>query len=152
MLIRQEATDRDAHVRQVGHGVLRCWKDGSLPDDSALDASQFDVAHGQASTAQSSGDQLAAYAPATDLLGGRCSNVPVGLHSDMLRLVADGTIPKTTLDQRRRNRRTSGSCYGVPQFLKAALEHGYIHPNIEDPAGFSWKHKEGRWLLPPKGG
>ena len=81
MLIRQEATDRDAHVRQVGHGVLRCWKDGSLPGDSAFDAPKFDVAHGQASTAQFSGGQLAADAPATDLFGGRCSSVPVGLHS-----------------------------------------------------------------------
>ena len=81
MLIRQEATDRDAHFKPVEHGKLRCGKDGSPPDDSAFDALKFDVAHGQASTAQFSGGQLAADAPATDLFGGRCSSVPVGLHS-----------------------------------------------------------------------
>ncbi|CAE6943201.1 unnamed protein product [Symbiodinium natans] len=53
-------------------------------------------------------------------------------------LVAEGRLPRTTAEQRRRNNRTSGTTYGVPPGLKEALEAGYIHPNLPAPQGMVW--------------
>ena len=54
-------------------------------------------------------------------------------------LMQEGTLPRTTRQQRRRNQRTSGTTYGVPQgVLSEALEHGYIHPNLPAPPGLRW--------------
>eukprot|EP00439_Symbiodinium_sp_Y106_P006231 s4523_g1.t1 len=68
-------------------------------------------------------------------------------------LIAEGRLPRTTADQRRRNQRTSGTTYGVPDGLKEALEAGYIHPNLPPPQGMVWNlvaHKT--FVLQARGG
>ena len=53
-------------------------------------------------------------------------------------LIVEGRLPRTTAEQRRRNHRTSGTTYGVPDGLVEALEAGYIHPNLPPPQGMVW--------------
>ncbi|CAE7338928.1 unnamed protein product [Symbiodinium sp. CCMP2592] len=53
-------------------------------------------------------------------------------------MIAEGRLPRTTAEQRRRNHRTSGNTYGVPEGLTEALEAGYIHPNLPPPQGMVW--------------
>ena len=53
-------------------------------------------------------------------------------------LIAEGRLPRTTAEQRRRNHRTSGTTYGVLDGLVEALEAGYIHPNLPPPQGMVW--------------
>ena len=53
-------------------------------------------------------------------------------------LIAESRLPRTTAEQRRRNHRTSGTTYGVPDGLVEALEAGYIHPNLPPPQGMVW--------------
>ena len=67
-------------------------------------------------------------------------------------LIAEGRLPRTTADQRRKQR-TSGTTYGVPDGLKEALEAGYIHPNLPPPQGMVWNlvaHKT--FVLQARGG
>ena len=44
------------------------------------------------------------------------------------------------------------STYGVPNELRDALHHGYIHPNLPPPRGMAWTCRGGIWKLIPKGG
>ena len=54
-------------------------------------------------------------------------------------LMTDGTLPTTTMEQRRRNKRTTGPHYGVPEdVLSETLDHGYIHLNLPIPPGLEW--------------
>ena len=78
---------------------------------------------------------------------------PEAVRARMQRLIEQGSIPSTSVDQRRRNRRTQGTRYGVPKPLQEALEYSYIHPNLQPPLGFEWKmvgHK--KLALVPRGG
>eukprot|EP00969_Alexandrium_andersonii_P217041 9586338-Alexandrium_andersonii.AAC.1 len=68
-------------------------------------------------------------------------------------LASQNVIPRTTLAQRRLNKATSGSSYGVPAAFADANRYGYIHPNLPPPDGYQWKCRPGSvWMLVPRGG
>ena len=90
--------------------------------------------------------------PSQTLLGDACANTPAAVHTNMVEMAMAGQLPISTPEQRLRNRRTKGSCYGVPPGLSQALEHGYISPNMAPPPGLLWRHRGGAWTLCPRGG
>ena len=85
-------------------------------------------------------------------LGQAAHDVPPGVHQAMVELVATGALPITSLQQRQRNRRCGGSAYGVPPALAAALQYGYISPNLAAPQGMKWVVNASSWRLVPRGG
>ena len=63
-------------------------------------------------------------------------------------MAREGKIPVSTLKQRRRQKGTSGSCYGVEASLRDALKFGYIGPNLPAPLGRIWRSDGGGvWRL-----
>jgi len=102
--------------------------------------------------AASSSSRRRVKAKTSDVLGPAGSGVPPEIHAGMQRLAASGDLPITTLEQRSRNQRTPGTTYGTPQTLRAALQHGYIHPNLPAPRGMEWRARAGTWCLKVKGG
>ena len=48
-------------------------------------------------------------------------------------MIEKGILPSTTLGAARRNSRTSGTNYGVPEGLSETRCCGYIHPNLPSP-------------------
>ena len=85
-------------------------------------------------------------------LGGRAEHVPPDIHTAMVSLASRGLIPRTTQQERARNKVSSASVYEVPAELRQALEFGYVHPNIGAPAGLLWRARGGVWRLCPRGG
>ena len=55
--------------------------------------------------------------------------VPPDVLAQIEELINSGAIPRTTPEQRARNRRTAGTTYGVPQALSPALQYGFICEN-----------------------
>lgn len=95
-----------------------------------------------------SGCVSADYSP----LGDAAPMVPAAVHKEMEALYGRGELPRTSLEERLRNKPTSGSGYGVPPALRDAFRHGYIHPNLSPPLGMRWKARAGVWHLLPVGG
>ena len=62
-----------------------------------------------------------------------------------------GELPKTTPEQRRRNRMVPNTEYGTPPAFTSALRCGYISPNLPHPVGYRW-HLVGpsKWMLKPQ--
>ena len=85
-------------------------------------------------------------------LGRKGDEVPLAVHQDMLEKVAAGIIAPTTLEQRRRNKGTVNSLYGVPPEFAEARRYGYISPNLPAPKGLIWRARGGEWTLAPRGG
>lgn len=77
---------------------------------------------------------------------------PASLHMAMEELMRKGSIPCTSLEQRMRCVPMAGSGYGVPDGLKEAFRHGYVHPNLPPPTGMKWVCHSGVWRLLPRGG
>ena len=78
---------------------------------------------------------------------------PPDIREQMQLLIQQGSIPATSVDQRRRNKRARGAEYGVPPELSTALQYSYLHPNLPPPRGMRWKmlgHR--KFALAPKGG
>ena len=90
--------------------------------------------------------------PSQQSLGKCDAGVPPAVHSQLQEMADNGLLSPTTLQQRRRNRGTSGSEYGVPPDLAEALRFGFISPNLPPPAGLIWRHRGGQWILAPRGG
>ena len=85
-------------------------------------------------------------------LGDR-GDVPAAVHQRMEQLFQAGGVPKSTPQQRKRQRGTGGSQYVVPQGpLVEALEWGYISPNLPAPAGLRWVGQGNKWALCVHGG
>lgn len=76
------------------------------------------------------------------LLGNKAPSVPDRVRTVMEAMAAESTIPVTTLRQRNAcsHIRTEAT---VPDHLRDAYDHGYIHPGIATPAGYVW-------TLPPR--
>ena len=85
-------------------------------------------------------------------LGRKGDEVPLAVHQDMLDKVAAGIITPTTLEQRRRNKGTANSLYGVPPEFAEARRYGYVSPNLPAPKGLIWRARGGQWTLAPRGG
>lgn len=83
---------------------------------------------------------------------GSAGDVPAEVHGRMVALFVAGGLPRSSLNQRRRNRLTSGSGYCVPGSLREALRWGYVHPNLQPPHGMVWRGLGGVWRLVPRGG
>ena len=86
------------------------------------------------------------------LLGRRATEVPLAVHQRMLQLARQHHIPRSTLEQRLRNKIADGSSYEVPEPLEEALKHGYLHPNYGAPEGMMWACKGSIWRLRWRGG
>ena len=85
--------------------------------------------------------------------GQSAPETPPEVVARMTTLIRDGLIQQTTKEQRRRNKLTPGSAYGVPIELREALHHRYLHPNLPPPRGMQWKAGSGqRMMLVPRGG
>ena len=68
-------------------------------------------------------------------------------------MMQEGILPRTTKEQRQRNRLTSGTTYGVPAGLTDALHAGYLHPNFPPPEGMEWRRTAHKQMsLVPRGG
>ena len=85
-------------------------------------------------------------------LGEAAPGCPDEIHQEMRRLAALGALPLTTLEQRMRQRLSSGTTYGVPPGLRPALHWVYLNPNLPNPTNMCWKCKGKTWLLVLKGG
>lgn len=85
-------------------------------------------------------------------LGEAAPGVPASVHSAMEKLMREGGIPCTSLEQRLRCGPKAGSGYGVPPGLQEAFQHGYIHPNLPPPLGAKWVCHASVWRLLPQGG
>ena len=77
----------------------------------------------------------------------------VGTPPEIEALVASGDLPRTSEQQRRRQRLVHGRTYRVPPFLSGALKSGYINPNLPAPRGMQWRSLDAKtWSLQPRGG
>ena len=126
----------------------------SLPSEESLDKhapTQWDVDVLPVPTVETFASP-AGLAAGVALLGERGPDVPEPIHAEMERLAQLGALPIATLEQRRRNKGTAGSTYGVPRFFAAARQHGYLSPNFEAPSGYRWVSRSGAWTLTVKGG
>ena len=88
----------------------------------------------------------------SSLLGMPAEGVSQSLHEEMEQLALQGGIPCSTPQQRLRNTLTAKTSYHVPKPLLAALNHGYLHPNLPPPRGFVWQYHGGTWKLQIRGG
>ena len=79
-------------------------------------------------------------------------DIPDDVRAELERMVTEGMLPRTTSEQRKRQKLSRGSEYGVPPNLKNALKWGYISPNLPAPTGMQWRARGGRWSLLPRGG
>ncbi len=70
----------------------------------------------------------------------------------MQTMMENGSLPRTTAEQRRRNRATAGTGYFTPPMYTEAFRAGYLHPNLPPPTHYSWRSREGTWRLVPLGG
>eukprot|EP00959_Pyramimonas_sp_CCMP1952_P077274 1615255-Pyramimonas_sp.AAC.1 len=158
-MLSTEAADKDSHYALWFSHVVPAREGDVLPALPLLEAMM------QASVATDHAAPLEAPAapPAVvdllgepdDILGGVVpgSGVPAEVHAAMINLAADGVIPITTQEQRRRNSLSKHSEYSTPAFLTPALRWGYIHPNLKAPQGFKWSSKgAGKLVLSIKGG
>jgi len=82
-----------------------------------------------------------------DILGGRASSCPAGVHERMLLLAMRNEISQTTPFTRSGHRRAPIIFENLPTKLQDAAKWGYIHPCLAVP-GHEWKFLgEGRWEL-----
>lgn len=88
--------------------------------------------------------------PAEGLLGEPMAGISAASHARMEKLAADGHIPITSTEQRRRHGRLHGSI--VPEALREAVRLGYLHPNLPAPQGMQWECRGGVWGLALRGG
>ena len=66
-------------------------------------------------------------------------DIPPEVASRFVIIIEEGILPSTSLEQRRRNSRTHGTNYGVPEGLSETIFYGYIHSNLLPPPGLEWK-------------
>ena len=166
------AETREAHqANALKKELLQAMRAGKLTSEASLDLaasgasssssgivdSPFLVATpepqgGQASSQARKQRSKSSGSGSASILGEPAENVPAELHARMVAAVLEGKLPKTSLEQRLRNRPTARTLYSVPEDLQPALEHGYIHPNVAPPAGLVWRCAGGRWKLSVRGG
>ena len=151
-----DAADRAAHAvawaqakREAYEEALALWNevDRSTRERIPLGASP---SSGGAASAPGLGGADAT-AP-EDALGGPLPGVPPPVHARMLELCASGGVPASTPEQRLRAKPTTGTRYGVPDALKEALAHSYLHPDLPAPRGLKWQARPGSFSLVPIGG
>eukprot|EP00971_Amphidinium_carterae_P337084 6473741-Amphidinium_carterae.3 len=140
---------RDEHMSPALKPILlQALKDGSLMTEPELDEilaggplrAPFTAVPEQpkGSSSQSQG-----------LLGKPDTGVSASVHTRMEALAAQGSIPITSLEQRRRSGtiKTRSGIYEVPEPLREACEMGYLSPNFRPPVGLTWIAKDGVWRL-----
>ena len=151
-LLGHGMTSRDEHMApELKSLFLQSLRNNELLSEEALDKL----------ASATLDDMPAPFAPAPleapskigrNILGNRSTDTPAEVHARMIEMASRGEIPITSLQQRVRNKRTSGSSYGVPEGLADAIRHGYISPNLAPPKGLVWRHRGGSWVLAPRGG
>ena len=95
-----------------------------------------DQVHGVVANGGDEGDASANTPPT---LNTSAPGTPPEMAARFACMMEEGILFSTTMEQRRRNRPTSGTQYGVPHGLREALDHGYIHPNLPPPPGLEWR-------------
>ena len=138
----QDTPNKQAH-KGVWSRVLSANKNGQLPSMSQLDAS-LDVPetvpgnpaqpvpkrrqrHGAKAKSKPRPSPSTASPP-----------TPPDVTSRMEALIQSGALPRVSKQQRKRNRLTGGTSYGVPPDLREALHWGFVHPNLPAPRGMRW--------------
>lgn len=133
--------------------LLNALNDGTLLPEHDLDVIKTSTAEDTAlAPLQPQPSGVLEGASNENLLGKRTAGVTAAVHKRMLVLAASGGIPITTPAQRKRNKLTPGTEYGVPAELREALFQGYLHPNLPPPRGFRWAYQGGKWFLRIHGG
>jgi len=135
----EEEVDAEARALRSG-SALSC--DDAAEKVGGEIATPAEAALVASSSASSSSASAAVPAPGT----------PPLVAEAMTRMMEAGALPVTSVEQRRRNRLTRGSNYGVPDFYKAALKAGYLRPNLQAPRGYRWKATRQGWSMLPQGG
>ena len=161
VLLSSAYASRSAHMSAtLRKTLLEAKRDGHLLSENELDllkttslSQPVEAPFAEAVVPSSSaGGQGGEGRSGSNLLGKRAANVSAETHAQMIELARQGDIPVTTLSQRQRNSLTKGTSYGVPAALKAALTHGYIHPNLIAPRGMVWRCHANKWKLSLRGG
>lgn len=138
-----EVQSKEEH-RALWDEIAKSKADNTLPSMADLDATPPSAAAAAAAAAR---------APAPSSPGVDCPPTPPGIAEAARVLIESNALPRTTPEQRRRNRPKPKVEYKVPQHLYEALKWGYIAPNLPPPAGFVWRAcPGGAYRLQPRGG
>lgn len=101
----------------------------------------------------SSSASASAGPPTADAATAPAPGTPRAVQLRMQELIDSGALASTTVEQRRRNKRTMGTTYGAPPHLQEAVEHSYCLPDLPPPPGMKWKRKAAnKFMLVPRGG
>ena len=125
------ATHTLEHRKLWDEVVMDDQKNNELPGAAWLDE------HMPTETLDATSADESVAAPAT----------PPEIHEQCQAMMRRGDLPQTTAQQRRRNRPCIPGEYGTPPMLTQAWRWGYTSPNLPNPYGFKWKHRDGKWLI-----
>lgn len=140
--------------------IMQLDIEGGLPTTSELDDMKvldwkvYEHANSGAEVAEGAAPAEAAEAAEGGPvdLGEAAPGCPPDVHAEMQALARRGALPRTTVEQRLRQRMVKGTDYGVPAMYRNALRHGYLNPNLPAPSCYMWRCWGTKWLLVTRGG
>ena len=79
-------------------------------------------------------------------------STPPDVRARMQERMDRGEIPVSTVEQRRRNKRTAGSeYYYIAAVWEEAIRYNYVSPGLRNPYGWYWRPEPGnKWRLCPQ--
>ena len=134
----QGCASKEEH-KAIWSRVCSAKKKSKLPSLEALLAMPvFAPVSGAASASAAGTGKQSSATEQSSAVANSAPRTPDEVTERMEAMIAAGQLPRTTKAQRRRNKRTNNTEYGVPQGLSEALQWGFVHPNLPPPRGMQW--------------
>ena len=143
----------DTHKKEFDDIVVPAFTSGQVPSEADLDI--MAVVPEEPATKKHRVGLSKASSSSSSLACAGASTVapmtPPSVRARMTEKMDRGEIPKTTVEQRRRSRRTCNTEYFFIGDWGEAVKYNYVTPGLPNPYGWFWFPEPGnRWYLRPR--